>query len=80
MQKPEETEENINKEENCSSEENELKDENLRKCRNCYYHVEKGIRRCPYCGILNPTLEQKEIWMMMLGVLFIMGIYTYIIR
>jgi hypothetical protein len=32
------------------------------------------------CGILNPTLEQKEIWYMMLGVLLVMGIYTYIIR
>jgi predicted amidophosphoribosyltransferase len=81
MQKPEDIKEDIDcKEENCSCEENESQDESLRKCRNCYYHVKKGIRRCPYCGILNPTLEQREIWYMMLGVLLVMGIYTYIIR
>lgn len=69
-----------NKQKDSHLEENEKNNENLRKCRNCYYHVQKGIRRCPYCGILNPTLEQREIWYMMAGILLVMGIYTYFIR
>jgi wyosine [tRNA(Phe)-imidazoG37] synthetase (radical SAM superfamily) len=51
-----------------------------KKCRNCYYEVHIGIRKCPHCGILNPTITQKEIWYIMAGILLVMGIYTYIIR
>ena len=55
-------------------------DKELVKCRNCYYEVPKGIRRCEYCGILNPTIKVKEIFTMMFGIIIIMSIYTYIIK
>ena len=50
------------------------------QCRNCYYDVKQGIRRCPYCGILNPTLKLKEIFIVIFGITVIMSIYTYIIK
>ncbi len=56
-----------------------MEDQNLKKCRNCYYEVKKGIRRCPYCGILNPTLELKEIFKIIFWILFIMALYTYLL-
>ena len=49
----------------------------LKKCRNCSYDLEKGIRRCPYCGILNPTLENSEIYKTIFIILSIFAIYTY---
>jgi len=54
-----------------------LEQENNIKCRNCTYYLKKGIRRCPYCGILNPTLRTKEILKTILVILFIMSIFTY---
>ncbi len=55
-----------------------MEKENLKKCRNCYYEVKKGIRRCPYCGIVNPTLELKEVFVMTLGVIAVLIIYSYL--
>ena len=52
------------------------KDE-LKKCRNCTYDLKKGIRRCPYCGILNPTVDTKDIFKMIFIILFIMSAYSY---
>jgi RNA polymerase subunit RPABC4/transcription elongation factor Spt4 len=57
-----------------------MQNNDLIKCRNCYYEVEKSIRRCPYCGILNPTLKLKDIFIGIFIIILIMSIYTYIIR
>jgi len=46
-------------------------------CRNCKRELRKKIRRCPYCGILNPTVTLKEIFVTMAGVVIFMGIFTY---
>jgi len=52
------------------------KDSPKKKCRNCLYEVDKNIRRCPYCGILNPTVEIKEILITILSITVIMFIFT----
>ena len=52
------------------------KDSAKKKCRNCLYEVDKNIRRCPYCGILNPTVEIKEILITILSITVIMFIFT----
>ena len=33
-------------------------------CRYCKQPVEKGSRRCPYCGTHNPSIDVKEamVW------------------
>ena len=52
----------------------------LEPCRNCKHEVESKIRRCEYCGILNPTVKTKDIFITIFAVLVVMAIYTYIIR
>ena len=52
------------------------KDSAKKKCRNCLYEVDKNIRRCPYCGILNPTVEIKEILITIFSITVIMFIFT----
>jgi hypothetical protein len=59
---------------------NNNNEDNLVKCRNCYYEVENGIKRCQYCGVLNPTLKLKDIFITIFFVLFVMAIYTYLIK
>lgn len=49
----------------------------LRKCRNCTYDIEVGLRRCPYCGILNPTVTLKEIFITIFAIVIFMSIVTY---
>lgn len=49
----------------------------LRKCRNCTYDIEVGLRRCPYCGILNPTVTLKEIFITIFTIVIFMSIVTY---
>ncbi len=56
-----------------------MENQDLKKCRNCTYEVPKGIKRCPYCGILNPTLEMKEIILGIIGVVAVMALYTFVI-
>ncbi len=33
-------------------------------CRYCKNEVEKGVKRCPHCGTLNPSMGVKQslIW------------------
>ncbi len=50
-----------------------------KKCRNCRSEVNKGVGRCPYCGILNPTIELKDIFKTIFWVIFIMAIVTYLL-
>ncbi|MEA3498776.1 MAG: hypothetical protein U9R16_06950 [Campylobacterota bacterium] len=51
-------------------------EENLSECRNCKSKVPKKARRCPYCGILNPTVTIPEILKTIAFVIIIMFIYT----
>jgi len=51
-----------------------------KKCRNCLYEVDKNIRRCPYCGILNPTIELKEIFITIVVIVTIMSLYTLYLK
>jgi hypothetical protein len=52
------------------------KTENLEECRNCKSEVPSKIRRCQYCGILNPTVTVPEILKTIFAVLVVMAIYT----
>lgn len=48
------------------------------KCRNCKREIRKKLRRCPYCGILNPTVTVKEIVVTMLIMTIIFYIFAAI--
>ncbi len=51
-------------------------EKDLVQCRNCKSKVEKKTRRCPYCGILNPTVTTKDVLITTFFVIGIMYIYT----
>jgi RNA polymerase subunit RPABC4/transcription elongation factor Spt4 len=53
---------------------------NKKRCRNCLYDVDKKIRRCPYCGILNPTVELKDIFLTTAIIIIVMFVYTTFIH
>ena len=57
-----------------------MKDKKLEPCRNCKSEVESKIRRCQYCGILNPTVKTKDVFITIFVILFIMSIYSYFIE
>jgi len=46
-------------------------------CRNCKREVEDKKRQCPYCGILNPTVTLKDIFIGIALVLVVMSVVTY---
>ena len=49
------------------------------ECRNCKSLIESKIRRCQYCGILNPTVKVKEIFTTIFAIIVVMSLYTYFI-
>ena len=57
-----------------------MEEKELKKCRNCIYDVPKNIRRCPYCGILNPTLQTIDVVKMIFIILSVMGIYSLLYK
>jgi len=61
-------------------EEETKKKENTAPCRNCKREIETKLRRCYYCGILNPTVTLKEIFITIAGVLIVMGIVTFFVN
>jgi len=52
-----------------------LKGYAIETCRNCKREIENKIKQCPYCGILNPTVKIKDVWIGIFGVLAVMALY-----
>lgn len=50
----------------------------LKKCKNCKVEIAPKLRRCPYCGILNPTVTLKDIWIGIAIVIGFMSVYMLI--
>jgi RNA polymerase subunit RPABC4/transcription elongation factor Spt4 len=57
-----------------------MSEEKLVKCKNCTYELRKNIRRCPYCGILNPTVTTKEVIVTTIIVIVVMYAITVLIK
>ena len=51
--------------------------ETYEPCRNCKSDVRLKSRRCPYCGILNPTVKVKDVITTTLVMIVIMFVFTY---
>lgn len=49
-------------------------------CKNCNNEVKKGIRLCPECGELNPTLKNEEIWKIIAVILAIGAIVSLFVK
>jgi RNA polymerase subunit RPABC4/transcription elongation factor Spt4 len=59
---------------------NNSHDENvkLEECKNCKSKVKKGVRLCPECGELNPTLRNHEIWKIIAVIFAIAAVITLV--
>ncbi len=56
--------------------EDKIETDKLVACRNCKSEVQNSTRRCPYCGILNPTVTISQVLKTILVVIVIMYIYS----
>lgn len=57
-----------------------LKLSKLVPCKNCKRDIPPKKRQCPYCGILNPTVTLKDIFLTLALVLVVMGVVTYFMQ
>ncbi len=48
----------------------------LKPCRYCKTPIEKGSKRCPYCGILTPHSDVKTTLVWIGIVLFVVWVYS----
>ncbi len=49
-------------------------------CKNCKREIEAKKRQCPFCGILNPTVTLKDVFVSLFIVLAIMSVVTFFIN
>ncbi|MEA3384698.1 MAG: hypothetical protein U9Q20_08545 [Campylobacterota bacterium] len=54
-----------------------MEKEHIVECRNCKSEIRKNSRRCPYCGILNPTVTIREVFNTIFVVIVVMYAFTY---
>jgi len=47
---------------------------NSTTCNYCNQPIEKGIKSCPHCGTLNPSVRTKEVLYWVVGM--IIGFYV----
>ncbi len=48
-------------------------------CRYCKLEVEKGARRCPHCGTLNPSMGVKQSLIWTVSAIVILYLIAYIL-
>ncbi|WP_171012895.1 hypothetical protein [Arcobacter arenosus] len=51
----------------------------MEPCRHCKREIEAKIRRCPYCGTLNPTVKIKDIFIGIFFVLAVMYVVSFFV-
>lgn len=49
-------------------------------CKNCKTKIRRKMRRCPYCGILNPTVTIKEIVITMVLMTIVLYALTFFVK
>jgi len=49
-------------------------------CKRCKSEVRRGIRICPYCGVLNPTLTASTVIIWTTIIFLLMMSFTYFNR
>ena len=49
-------------------------------CKKCGEEVKKGIRLCPNCGVLNPTLRVKDIFLITIILTILMWIGNFLYK
>jgi len=46
------------------------------QCNYCGASIEKGIKSCPYCGTVNPSMDTKSALLWTVGVLVVLYLLT----
>jgi hypothetical protein len=42
--------------------------------------IDKGIKNCPYCNTVNPSVRVKEVMLWTLGMIVVLYIGSYFMR
>lgn len=49
-------------------------------CRYCKHEVEKGTRRCPHCGTLNPSMGVKQSLIWTVSAIVVLYLVAYLVK
>ena len=49
-------------------------------CRYCKQAVEKGTRRCPHCGTLNPSMGVKQSLIWTVSAIVVLYLAAYVVN
>ncbi|MCF6206933.1 MAG: hypothetical protein L3J47_08615 [Sulfurovum sp.] len=49
-------------------------------CRYCKQPIEKGDKRCPYCGTLNPSMDVKRSLIWTVSAIAVLYVVAYMVQ
>ena len=49
-------------------------------CRYCKLEVDKGIKRCPYCGTHNPSMGVKRAMIWTISMIIVLYLGAFILQ
>jgi len=50
------------------------------KCHFCDAMIEKGVKNCPHCNTVNPSVRVKEVMLWTLGMVVVLYIASFFMR
>ncbi len=50
------------------------------QCHYCKQIIKKGVKNCPHCHTVNPSVRMKEVFMWTIGMVIVLYIITYFMR
>jgi RNA polymerase subunit RPABC4/transcription elongation factor Spt4 len=56
------------------------KKQNSIPCRYCKYDIDKGMKRCPHCGTLNPSMGVKQSLIWTVSAIVILYLLSFLIH
>jgi len=56
------------------------KEKNEVPCRYCKQPVDTGMKRCPYCGTLNPSMNVKRAMIWTVSTIAVLYLINFIIQ
>lgn len=50
------------------------------KCHFCKSMIEKGVKNCPQCNTVNPSVRVKEVMLWTIGMVVVLYIASFFMR
>jgi len=47
-------------------------------CHYCKQPIEKGVKNCPHCNTVNPSVRVKEVLVWTVGMIVVLYLLTYL--